>query len=116
MVVETCSLGEGFTTQLTLVRLVTRVHPAVGLQGGVVPESLATRVTDVGTGVRVCPHVGDHGEFVSEGVATLPALPRPATRVLQQVVVQVGLGFESFITVRTLELADVFVDRINVRL
>ena len=54
--------------------------------------------------------MGDHGEFVSEAVTALLALPGPAPCVLQEMVVQVGLGFESFITVRTLELPDIFVD------
>ena len=82
----------------------------MGLQGGVVSERLATGVTDVGPAVRVCSHVGDHGEFVTETLTALLALPRPPARVLQQVIVKVGLGFESFITVRTVELPDIFVD------
>ena len=53
---------------------------------------------------------------MSEAVTALLALPGPAPGVLQEMVVQVGLGFESFITVRTLELPDIFVDRINVGL
>ena len=64
----------------------------------------------------MCPHVGDHGQFVSEAVATLLALPGPAARVLQEVVLKVGLGFESFITVGAGELPDVFVDGVNVGL
>ena len=47
---------------------------------------------------------------MSEAVTALLALPRPAPCVLEQVVVEVGFGFESFITVRTGELPDIFVD------
>ena len=88
----------------------------MSLQGGIVSERLSTGVTDIGPAVRVCSHVRDERQFVSEAVTALLAVPGSAPCVLQQVVVEVGLGFESFITVRTLELADVFVDRINVRL
>ena len=87
------------------------MDPTVSLQGGVVSERFPTGVTDIRPGtVRVCSHVGDQGEFVSEAVTALLALPRPAPCVLEQVVVKVGFGFESFITVRTGELPDIFVD------
>ena len=82
----------------------------MGLQGGVVSERLATGVADIGAAVGVCSHVGDQGQFVTEPVSALLALPGPAPCMLQEVIVKVGFGFESFITVRTLELPDVFVD------
>ena len=116
VVVETCSLSEGFAAQLALVRLVTGVDPAVGLQGGVVPEGLAACITDEGPGVGVTPHVGDEGELVSEAVPALLALEGSPAGVLEEVVLQVGLGLEGLITVRTVELADVFVYRVNVGL
>ena len=87
------------------------MDPTVSLQGRVVSERFSTGVTDIWPGaVRVCSHVRDHGQFVSEAVPALLALPRPAPCVLQEVVVEVGFGFESFITVRTVELPDIFVD------
>ena len=92
------------------------MHPTVGLESGVVPERLATGVTDIRPAVRVSSHVGDHGQFVSEEVSALLALPGPTSRVLQQVVLQVGLGFESLITVGAVELPDIFVDGIDVGL
>ena len=86
------------------------MDPTVGLQGGIVSERLPTGVTDIGPAVRVCSHVRDEREFMSEAVTALLAMPGSAPCVLQQVVVEVGLGFESFITVRTGEFPDIFVD------
>lgn len=62
------------------------------------------------------PEVGDHGELVPEGLAALAALPRLVAGVLQQVVVQVDPRLERFITVGALELSNIFVYGVDMRL
>ena len=62
------------------------------------------------------PEVGDHRELVPEGLPALAALPRPVAGVLQQVVVQVDPCLERFITVGALELSNILVYGVDMRL
>ena len=53
---------------------------------------------------------------MSEFLATLLALKWSVTRVLQHVVVKMNFGLESLITVLTLKISNILVDRVDVSL